>query len=100
MTPSFSIIIPTFNRAGLLQQALESVAQQTFRDFETLVVDDGSTDVTPQVAASFGARLLRQENRGPGAARNLGIQHARGNYIAFLDSDDQWLPWTLETYHR
>ncbi|HEX4265929.1 MAG TPA: glycosyltransferase family A protein [Verrucomicrobiae bacterium] len=98
--PFFSIIIPTFNRAALLQQALESIAQQTFRDFETLVVDDGSTDATPQVAASFGARLLRQENRGPGAARNLGIQQASGRYIAFLDSDDQWLPWTLDTYYR
>ena len=98
--PFFSVIIPTFNRASLLRQALESVAQQTFRDFEILVVDDGSTDATPQVAESFGAQLLRQENRGPGAARNLGLQHASGHYIAFLDSDDQWLPWTLETYHR
>lgn len=100
--PFFSIIIPTFNRAALLQQALESIAQQTFRDFETVVVDDGSSDATQQVVEScgFDVLFLRQENRGPGAARNLGIEHARGRYVAFLDSDDQWLPWTLETYYR
>jgi GT2 family glycosyltransferase len=100
--PFFSVIVPTFNRAGLLKQALDSIAQQTFRDFETFVVDDGSTDATPDIVKSAGVPVqwLRQENRGPGAARNLGIQRARGEYVAFLDSDDQWLPWTLETYHR
>jgi len=100
--PLFSIIIPTFNRAALLREALASVARQTFRDFEVIVVDDGSSDETEQVVASCGmpVNFLRQENRGPGAARNLAIQKAQGQYIAFLDSDDQWFPWTLDTYHR
>jgi len=100
--PFFSIIIPTFNRAALLREALASVARQTFRDFEVIVVDDGSRDETESVVNScdLPVTFLRQENRGPGAARNLAIQHSQGRYIAFLDSDDQWLPWTLAIYQR
>lgn len=100
--PFFSVIIPTFNRAALLREALASVADQTFHDFEVIVVDDGSSDDTEWVVQRCGVpvNFLRQENRGPGAARNLGLQHARGDYIAFLDSDDQWFPWTLQTYHK
>ena len=102
MPPFFSVIVPTFNRAALLREAINSIARQTFRDFELFVVDDGSSDETEAVVTSCGLpiRFLRQENRGPGAARNLALHHAQGHYVAFLDSDDQWLPWTLDTYHR
>lgn len=98
----FSVIIPTYNRATLLNRTLESVLAQTFKDFEVIVVDDGSTDNTASVTASYQGkvRFFRQQNRGPGAARNLGAKHAAGRYLAFLDSDDLWFPWTLETYRR
>jgi len=98
--PFFSIVIPTYNRAALLCAALESVFAQTFSDYEVLVVDDGSTDVTAaEIAARNGRiRLFQQKNQGPGAARNLGTRNATGDYVAFLDSDDIWFPWTLQTY--
>ncbi len=98
--PLFSVIIPSFNRAALLISALNSVTAQRFTNFEVIVVDDGSTDRTHEFLKPFGERLLVlcQSNRGPGAARNLGARHARGTYLAFLDSDDLWFPWTLETY--
>jgi glycosyltransferase involved in cell wall biosynthesis len=100
--PHFSVIIPTYNRAVLLTEALASVFAQEYRDFEVIVVDDGSTDDSESVVRKFGAsvRLLRQQNRGPGAARNLGIAEARGMYVAFLDSDDLWFPWTLATFEK
>lgn len=100
MAPTFTVIIPTFNRAAMLRQALDSVAAQTYRDFETVVVDDGSTE---DVAAAINdhatrPRLFRQNQRGPGAARNRGVLEARGNLVAFLDSDDLWLPDKLTVY--
>ncbi|MFL5348772.1 MAG: glycosyltransferase family 2 protein [Hyalangium sp.] len=100
--PFFSIVIPTYNRARLLEESLASVFAQELTDFEVLVVDDGSTDDTQAVLARYGERVraLRQTNQGQGAARNLGIQHATGRYIVFLDSDDLWFPWTLETYKQ
>ncbi|MFP2912969.1 glycosyltransferase family 2 protein [Pyxidicoccus sp. 3LFB2] len=100
--PFFSIVIPTYNRARLLEETLASVFAQEETDYEVLVVDDGSTDDTLETVARYGeqVRLLRQQNAGPGAARNLGIQEARGEYVAFLDSDDVWFPWTLATYRR
>lgn len=100
--PFFSIVLPTYNRARLLEETLESVFAQEFTDFEVLVVDDGSTDDTPAVLARYGerVRVLRQPNQGQGAARNLGIQHATGEYVVFLDSDDLWFPWTLATYRQ
>ncbi len=100
--PLFSVIIPTYNRAGLIQQTLDSVFAQEFADFEVWVVDDGSTDKTLEVLAGYGQRLklLRQANQGPGPARNLGAVHAVGQYIVFLDSDDLWFPWTLATYEQ
>ncbi|GHG67546.1 glycosyltransferase family A protein [Comamonas sp. JC664] len=102
MTLRFSVIIPTYNRARLLEAALDSVFAQEEQDFEVLVVDDGSTDDTLETLARYGerVRVLQQRNAGPGAARNLGIQAARGEYVAFLDSDDLWFPWTLATYRR
>jgi glycosyltransferase involved in cell wall biosynthesis len=100
--PFFSIVIPTYNRARLLEETLASVFAQEETDYEVLVVDDGSTDDTLETLARYGerVRVLRQRNAGPGAARNLGIQEARGEYVAFLDSDDLWFPWTLATYRR
>jgi len=98
--PLFSIIIPTYNRRELLLQALASVWMQTFTDYEVLVVDDGSTDGTWEELQALGSRVcaLHQQNAGPGAARNLGAQHATGDYLALLDSDDLWFPWTLNFF--
>lgn len=98
----YTIIIPTYNRLGLLKESLDSVARQSFMDYEVIVVDDGSTDGTAKWVASERphVNLLIQKNRGPGAARNLAAQHAHGQYLAFLDSDDLWFPWTLELYNR
>jgi glycosyltransferase involved in cell wall biosynthesis len=96
--PSVSVIIPTYNRRDLVQRALESVFVQTYRDFEIMVVDDGSTDDTRAVVEGRDrVRYLCQANAGPASARNLGIRHARGGIIAFLDSDDVWWPDFLET---
>ena len=88
-----SVIIPTHNRAGFLAQAIDSVLAQTYANFELIVVDDGSTDETPSLLASYGRGLisLRQENRGPAAARNAGIRAARYPLLAFLDSDDRFV---------
>jgi glycosyltransferase involved in cell wall biosynthesis len=97
--PLFTVVIPTYNRSDLLAAALDSVAAQTFRDFDAVVADDGSTDDTAAVAGRYPfARHVRQPNAGPGAARNLGVEHATGRYVAFLDSDDLWFPWTLATF--
>jgi glycosyltransferase involved in cell wall biosynthesis len=98
----FSVIVPTFDRVSLLRRALDSVFAQRFAEFETIVVDDGSTDGTSAYLQTLGNRVrpFRQENRGPGAARNLGAKHAQGQYLAFLDSDDRWFPWTLEVYRE
>ncbi|MFL5350712.1 MAG: glycosyltransferase family 2 protein [Hyalangium sp.] len=100
--PFFSIVIPTYNRARLLEETLESVFAQESTDYEVLVVDDGSTDDTQAVLARYGERVrgLRQTNQGQGAARNLGIQQATGEYVVFLDSDDLWFPWALATYRQ
>jgi glycosyltransferase involved in cell wall biosynthesis len=97
-TPSVSIVIPTYNRAHCVARAVESILAQTFRDFEVIVVDDGSEDDTAEVLAKFGDRihLIRQENRGVSGARNAGIRAARGKWVAFLDSDDEWHPTKLE----
>ncbi len=94
-----SVVIPTYNRASYIRDALESVFRQTFRDHEIIVVDDGSTDDTKQVLAPFMNRIryLYQENRGEAAARNRGIGESRSEWIAFLDSDDMWEPQALET---
>jgi glycosyltransferase involved in cell wall biosynthesis len=93
------VVIATYNRASLLKETIESVLKQTFQDFELIVVDDGSTDNTEEVLKSYGDRLcyLRQENRGPSAARNLGIFHARATWISIQDSDDICAPNHLKT---
>jgi len=92
--PHVSVIIPTYNRATYIARALESVLSQSYRDFEVIVVDDGSFDNTKQVVQAYGDRVryVFQSNAGPGAARNLGIRVSQGEYLAFLDSDDAWMP--------
>jgi len=98
-----SVIIPTFNRANLISRALDSVFTQTNLsagvDLEVLVVDDGSFDNTASLVASqySNATLLIQENAGVSAARNVGLEEARGDWITLLDSDDEWLPHKLST---
>lgn len=95
-TPRVSIIIPVWNRAALLQQAVASALAQTFQNFELIIADDGSTDDSAERAAASGdprIEVLRLEHSGnPAVARNAALRHARGRYVAFLDSDDQWLP--------
>jgi GT2 family glycosyltransferase len=96
--PLVSVIIPTYNRWPMLRDAVASVLTQTFKNFELIIVDDGSTDETAHELAQYGAslRLVAQHNRGVAAARNAGVRVAKGEYIAFLDSDDLWLPKKLE----
>lgn len=96
--PLVSVIIPTYNRGRMLKSAIDSVLAQTFQDFELIVVDDGSTDDTPQLLHTYASRItvIRQDNRGVSAARNRGIEHSSGKLIAFLDSDDHWLPAKLD----
>jgi len=93
-----SIIIPTYNSAQYICEAIESVLNQTYKDFEIIVVDDGSTDNTKEVIKPYLNKMkyIYQQNSGPSAARNRGIQEAKGEYIAFLDADDIWLPQKLE----
>lgn len=99
--PLVSVVIPTFNQPALLRQTLASVISQTFQDFEIVVINDGSTDDTleqlaPLAAAHAGQlRIITQENRGIGAARNRGIDESGGKYVALLDHDDLWLPGKL-----
>lgn len=101
-TPLVSIIMPVYNAGALLHTAVESVLHQTFADFELLLVDDGSTDDSAALARAFAKadariRVLEQPNAGICAARNLGLQHCRGEWIAFCDDDDTMLPHALET---
>jgi len=100
--PKVSVIIPTYNRAGFLPEAVESVLNQTYRDFEIIIVDDGSTDRTKDILRGYVKdtpsviRYFYQENRGEYHARNTGLRNAAGEYISFLDSDDIMLPRNLE----
>lgn len=97
-----SVVIPTYNRAGFLEQAIESVMVQSMPAMEIIIVDDGSTDDTHSLVmalrqkSAVPIRYLYQENEGAAAARNAGIRECRQQYIAFLDSDDRWLPRKLE----
>jgi len=92
--PLLSVVIPTYNRADYIAETIESVLQQTYDNIEVIVIDDGSTDNTAQLVKPFGrkVRYVRQENAERGASRNHGLRLASGDYIAFLDSDDLWLP--------
>lgn len=97
--PAISVVLPTYNRAALLGRAIRSVLVQGYTDLELLVIDDGSTDETSDVVAGFRDRRIRYislgRNTGAGAARNAGIRMARGKFLAFQDSDDEWLPCKL-----
>src|SRR5205085_1624302 len=96
--PEISVVIPAYNAGRTISAALASVFAQTYRDFEVIVVDDGSTDDTPERVDEWADRLvsIRQPNGGPGRARNEAIARARGRLVAFLDADDVWLPRKLE----
>ncbi len=114
MAPLISVIIPTYNRASVLPRAIDSVLAQKGADFELIIVDDGSTDNTkslygvrsaaygekecsvPRTPSASHVRFLSQSNKGPAAARNLGIKESKGEWIAFLDSDDEWKPGKLK----
>lgn len=104
MPPFFSVVIPTFNRAELLREAVQSVLDQTFGDFELIVVDDHSTDDTAQVIRSFSdprlSFLSNYRGRGGAGTRNAGIFRARGEWVAFLDDDDTWHPHKLSILHK
>ena len=97
-TPTVSVVIPLYNKERTIQRAVQSVMAQSFKNVELIVVDDGSTDASvdrllaTEVPAPPGFQLVRQANAGPGAARNTGARHARGQYLAFLDADDEWRP--------
>jgi glycosyltransferase involved in cell wall biosynthesis len=96
--PTVSVILPTYNRKSLLLEALQSVFAQTYRDYEVIVVDDGSTDQTREALEPLfhAIRYISKPNGGEASARNRGIQEAQGGYVAFLDSDDLWEPRFLE----
>jgi glycosyltransferase involved in cell wall biosynthesis len=98
--PPVSVVLPVFNRAATIRGAMQSVLRQTWPDFELIVVDDGSTDGTPEAAAGVADPRIRlvanPGNLGAAAARNTGIRAARGAWVAFQDSDDEWLPLKLE----
>lgn len=98
--PTVSVIIPTYNRAAMLKEAIESVLAQTYQDWELIVVDDGSTDETPCLMDTYREadariRCLKQHNQGLSSARNAGLRIAQGEFVAFLDDDDLWLPEKL-----
>lgn len=92
--PLVSVIVPTYNCAAYLAEALDSILTQDYAPLEIICADDGSTDDTLQVLASYGDRIrvVQQPNRGPAAARNLAVRESRGEFLAFLDADDRWLP--------
>src|SRR5918995_6377717 len=93
-----SVVIPCYNQAHFLGEAIVSVLAQSYPRFEIIVVDDGSTDDTPEVAARYpGVRYVYQNNQGVSAARNSGLARSEGEYVVFLDADDRLLPEALET---
>lgn len=98
--PLIDVILPTFNRSHVLERAIDSVLAQSNQSFQLYVIDDGSTDETAAMLLKYldhpQVHCLRQENKGVSAARNMGIKHSQSEWIAFLDSDDEWLPQKLE----
>lgn len=91
-----SVIIPTYNRASVLKRAINSVLNQTYKNIELIIIDDGSTDETQELLDQLNLESIKTTNGGVSKARNLGIQQAQGKWLAFLDSDDEWLPEKLE----
>jgi glycosyltransferase involved in cell wall biosynthesis len=102
MAPAISVIIPTYNRASMVVEAVESVLAQEMADFELIVIDDGSTDETEQRLSIYGSSLkyYQQENKGVSSARNRGLELSTASLVAFLDSDDLWLPSKLKIQHK
>lgn len=97
--PLFSVVICSYNRAQFIVATLDSLRAQEFTDCEVILVDDGSTDNTLELVRQYPeVKIFTQKNKGPGVARNVGVSKAAGRYIAFLDSDDLWFPWTLSTF--
>lgn len=98
----FSVIIPTFNRSDLLIETINSILNQSFKDFELIVVNDGSTDKTKEVLDGYGnnIRVIHKENSGSEKSKNAGAEIAEGEYLCFFDSDDLMFPWTLEVYNK
>ena len=100
VSPIVSVVIPTYNRKNIIPRAIESVLNQTYKNFEIIIVDDGSTDGTIDFLTNqYDSKLkcVLQKNQGASSARNRGINEAKGKYIAFLDSDDEWVASKLET---
>jgi glycosyltransferase involved in cell wall biosynthesis len=102
MSRRFSVLVPVFNRPKLVRETIDSVLAQTFTDYELVLIDDGSTDETPDVLKSYGDRIkiIRQVNQGPEAARHRAVSLTDGEYFVLLDSDDLLLPHSLATYDR
>jgi len=101
MQPLVSVVVPVYNVERYVAAAIQSVLDQTYDTFELLLIDDGSPDRSVAICQQFTdprIRLLRQENRGLSGARNTGIREAKGEYVAFLDSDDQWQPQKLRSH--
>lgn len=100
--PKVSVIIPVYNHEQYVAECIDGVLAQTFRDFEVVVVDDGSTDRTPEILSRYAGRIkaVRQENKGGAAALNTAIRHATGEFIAWVSSDDVYLPTMLEEHVR
>jgi glycosyltransferase involved in cell wall biosynthesis len=98
--PTVSVVVPTYNRADLLQRAIDSILKQTYSDFELIIVDDASTDNTQAVVDEYNDPRIKyvkkEQNEGGSAARNTGIQYSRGDFVAFCDSDDEWMETKLE----
>ncbi len=92
-----TVVIPCFNQGRFLASAIRSVQAQSYEPLETIVVDDGSSDETAEVATAAGTRLIRQSNLGVGAARNAGLSSAAGEFIVFLDADDELLPGAIDS---
>ena len=103
-SPKVSVIIPSYNRADFIRQTVDTVLQQTFKDIELIVVDDGSTDETRKILAEYGNRIILLghddwKNKGQSASINLGLRHAKGRYVSILDSDDYWEPEKIEVQY-
>ncbi len=96
----FSVVIPVHNREHLIIHTIDSVLQQTYLNYEIIVIDDGSTDNTPVLLDSYGEKIKKISitTRDPGVNKNVGVEHAQGDYIVFLDSDDILSPWAFQTY--
>src|ERR1700686_4697976 len=102
MSVRFSVLLPVYNRENYVRQAVDSVLNQTFTDFELLAIDDGSTDRSAEILKSYGSKLtlIQQRNQGPEIARNTAAALAQGEYLVYLDSDDFFLPFALETFDK